>query len=178
MVSRASRRPRIQCTHAVCAHLSPRPRLGLLAGRAHTHIRKMVQMVIFCYRWAGRTRPFLGVARLETAKNSVHARCMRPLVAAPPPRSACRPRTHTVPAHGDPQRHVLLARAQAQANPHHSRHCAPASAAETRQHRTRGRSGMMTLHWSRTTASHAGITSKAGTTSKTKAAASYARTPT
>ena len=114
-------------------------------------------MVIFCYRWAGRTRPFLGVARLETAKNSVHARCMRPLVAAPPPRSACRPRTHTVPAHGDPQRHVLLARAQAQANPHHSRHCAPASAAETRQHRTRGRSGMMTLHWSRTTASHAGV---------------------
>ena len=46
-------------------------------AHAHTHIRKMVQMVIFCCRWAGRTRPFLGVARLETAKNSVHARCMR-----------------------------------------------------------------------------------------------------
>ena len=61
----------------------------------------MVQMVIFCYRWAGRTRPFLGVARLETAKNSVHARCMRQLVAAPPPTAACRPRAQpTVPAHG------------------------------------------------------------------------------
>ena len=26
-----------------------------------------VQMVIFCYRWAARTRPFVGVARLEKA---------------------------------------------------------------------------------------------------------------
>ena len=132
-------------------------------------------MVRFCYRWAGRTRPFLGVARLETAKNSVDARCMRQLVAAPPPRSACRPRTHTVPAHGDPQRHVLLARVHAQANPHHSRHCAPASAAERRQHRTRGRSGMMTPHRHRTAASHAcTLESKV---SPTHAAAGYGRGP-
>ena len=77
-VSRASRRPRIQWTHDVCACLSP---------------------------------------------------CARP------PSAACRPRTHTVPAHGDPQQHVLLARAHARANPRHRRPCAPARAAERRQHR-------------------------------------------
>ena len=89
--------------------------------------------------------------------HTVPARPVPQLLLAMRPAHVFLPAAETLPGHGDPQRHVLLARAQAQANPHHSRHCAPASAAETRQHRTRGRSGMMTPHWSRTTASHAGV---------------------
>ena len=68
----------------------------------------------------GRKSPFVGVSRLETAKNSVDARCMRSHTPAcrRAPACVCLPAARTLPDHGDPPRLVLLARIPGRANWH------------------------------------------------------------
>ena len=70
-------------------------------------------------------------------------------------------RTHTVPAHGDPQPHMCFSPAPPpEQNPRHSRPCAPARAAERRQHRAHTGTSGTTPHGKNESIARAGIERK------------------